>query len=252
MRVPSIVLPAKTAHTATVIFLHGLGDSGSGWEPVAQMLAPQLPHVKWILPNAYGLLLSCYIHTSNSSNRPMQRVTLNMGMQMPAWYDIKSLENRTTGEDEDGMWKTVAQVSTMIQTEISGGIPSERIILGGFSQGAAMSLLSGVSMEHKLGGLAVLSGYLPLSTKIQDVRIICIDLNYANLTRRFVDSTRKTLMHKHPSLWLTVSRMKLSSTHGANQVPRNSLIPGTPWISSRTRTWVTLDPQKSLEISCTL
>lgn len=52
MRVPSIVLPARTAHTATVIFLHGLGDSGAGWEPVAQMLAPQLPHVKWILPNA--------------------------------------------------------------------------------------------------------------------------------------------------------------------------------------------------------
>lgn len=99
----------------------------------------------------------------------MQRVTLNMGMQMPAWYDIKSLENRTTGEDEDGMWNTVGQVSSWIQTEVAAGIPSERIILGGFSQGAAMSLLSGVSMEHQLGGLAVLSGYLPLSTKIQEV-----------------------------------------------------------------------------------
>jgi len=62
---------ALTKHTATVIFVHGLGDSGQGWEPVAQMFKkdPELNHVKWILPHA-----------------PSKPVTANFGMVMPSWY----------------------------------------------------------------------------------------------------------------------------------------------------------------------
>lgn len=88
---------------------------------------------------------------------------------MPAWYDIIGLDPAAK-EDETGMWNTVDHISTLIQKEIDSGIPANRIVLGGFSQGAAMSLLHGLSTCTKLGGLAILSGYLPLLKKIQEVR----------------------------------------------------------------------------------
>jgi len=78
-------------HTATVIFLHGLGDSGEGWAPVTKQLGQYLPHVKFILPNA-----------------PVQPVTLNLGMSMPSWYDIYSLSHLEQ-EDEKGMLQSVLQ-----------------------------------------------------------------------------------------------------------------------------------------------
>jgi hypothetical protein len=63
-----VVVPAKSSHSATVIWLHGLGDSGSGWAPIAQQLS--LPHVKWIFPNA--------------GSRP---VTINGGTAMPVFIN---------------------------------------------------------------------------------------------------------------------------------------------------------------------
>ena len=67
----SLVVPAKTAHSATVIFSHGLGDSGAGWSFLAEQLGSSFPYVKWIFPNA-----------------PMVPITINMGMKMPGWYDL--------------------------------------------------------------------------------------------------------------------------------------------------------------------
>ncbi|KAJ3320262.1 hypothetical protein HDV06_005406 [Boothiomyces sp. JEL0866] len=148
----AIVQPTAK-HTATVIFLHGLGDTGLGWEPVGRMLAPAFKHVKWIFPHA-----------------PHKKVTLNMGMAMPAWYDIYFLDKSTSREDEPGMMATVEQINTLIKSEIDAGISSEKIVLGGFSQGAVMTLLAGLTTNHKLGGLVALSGYLPLSTKIESIK----------------------------------------------------------------------------------
>lgn len=76
MSVPAISIPARAVHKATVIFSHGLGDSGAGWSFLPELFASQgvLPEVKWILPNA-----------------PNSPVTINGGMKMPSWYDITSL-----------------------------------------------------------------------------------------------------------------------------------------------------------------
>ena len=55
-----------------VFFMHGLGDMGMGW---AQLFAMQAhPKVRYVFPSA--------------NNMP---VTLNMGMEMPSWFDIKNL-----------------------------------------------------------------------------------------------------------------------------------------------------------------
>ena len=73
-------------------------------------------------------------------------------------------------EDEDGMLKSSSQINALIDEEISRGTPSDRIVLGGFSQGGALTLLTGLTSEKKLAGLVVLSGWLPIGEKVKTVR----------------------------------------------------------------------------------
>ncbi|KAI0784853.1 Phospholipase/carboxylesterase [Abortiporus biennis] len=147
---------ARTKHTATVIFVHGLGDSGYGWQPVADMFSqdPALNHVKWILPHA-----------------PKRPVTVNGGTLMPAWFDILSFNRKSEddGDDEEGMLQSRESLIELIKNEVQSGIPSERIVLGGFSQGGVMTLLTGLTSEQKLGGLIVLSARLALKTKMTEM-----------------------------------------------------------------------------------
>ncbi|KAJ1727759.1 hypothetical protein H4S06_000215 [Coemansia sp. BCRC 34490] len=146
---PAAIVRARGTHTASVIFIHGLGDSGHGWVPVAQILSQSLPHVKFIMPHA-----------------PEQAVTVNGGFRMPSWYDIKSLEKIAGDEDEAGMNASMMKINDLIRSEVDAGIPANRIVLGGFSQGAALTLFTGLQSERRFAGLAVLSGYLPIRDKI--------------------------------------------------------------------------------------
>jgi len=160
----SLIVPASSKHTATVIFSHGLGDTSAGWSFLAETLGPKIPFVKWILPNA-----------------PVQAVTLNMGMRMPSWYqpmsralsppqfDIAALD-AAGNEDERGMLESVRAINQIVGQEVDSGISPARIIIGGFSQGAVVSLLCGLTSERKLGGVVVLSGFLPLRSKLPSMR----------------------------------------------------------------------------------
>ncbi|KAI8820646.1 Phospholipase/carboxylesterase/thioesterase [Fimicolochytrium jonesii] len=139
------VVNAPKTHTATIVFLHGLGDSGHGWVPVAKMLSPILPHVKWVLPHA-----------------PSRPITVNFGMAMPGWYDIHKL-GPGGKEDAEGVMSSIAQVSKIVDDEIKAGIAPERIVVGGFSQGGALSIVYSLASGIKLGGFLSLSGYLPLT-----------------------------------------------------------------------------------------
>ncbi|EMD40368.1 hypothetical protein CERSUDRAFT_110964 [Gelatoporia subvermispora B] len=144
------VAPLKK-HTATVIFVHGLGDSGYGWKPVADMFKtdPAFHNVKWVLPHA-----------------PPMKVTANMGMEMPSWFDIYDFKPNTP-DDEAGMLRTVHLLNQLITNEIDAGIPASRILLGGFSQGGAMSVVTGLTTERKLAGIVALSAWLPLKDKLK-------------------------------------------------------------------------------------
>eukprot|EP01125_Pyxidicula_operculata_P022289 TRINITY_DN9027_c0_g1_i1.p1 TRINITY_DN9027_c0_g1~~TRINITY_DN9027_c0_g1_i1.p1 ORF type:complete len:265 (+),score=27.46 TRINITY_DN9027_c0_g1_i1:42-836(+) len=139
----TVVLQPKTKHHGTVIFLHGLGDTGYGWAPVMELIQPQSPHIKFIMPTA-----------------PSRPVTINGGMRMPAWYDIKDLSDRAS-EDYEGLEETKERVLEIIEEEVRSGIPPSRIVLGGFSQGGACALYIGYSCKRKLGGVMGLSCYLP-------------------------------------------------------------------------------------------
>jgi predicted esterase len=86
-------------------------------------------------------------------------------------FDIRTLDkiSAENQEDEAGLLQSKGEIDKLIANEIDGGVPSERILLGGFSQGAALTLLPGLTTERKLAGLAVLSGYIPIRTKTKAV-----------------------------------------------------------------------------------
>ncbi|CAE6527363.1 unnamed protein product [Rhizoctonia solani] len=145
-----IVVPPRAAHTATIIFSHGLGDTGDGWKPVATMLASQFPHVKWVLPHA-----------------PVIPITINSGLEMPGWFDLYSLGKSDDKEDEEGLLRSSGLINQLVGAENAAGIPNERIVIGGFSQGAALSLVHGLTSEKKYAGLAILSGWFPMRKRLQ-------------------------------------------------------------------------------------
>ncbi|KAH7343877.1 Phospholipase/carboxylesterase [Rhizoctonia solani] len=148
----SIIVPPRAPHTATIIFSHGLGDTGDGWKPVATMLASQFPYAKWILPHA-----------------PVRPITINGGLEMPGWFDLYSLGKSDDQEDEEGILKSSALIKELVEAENAAGIPNERIVIGGFSQGAALSLVHGLTTEKKYAGLAILSGWFPMRNRLQSL-----------------------------------------------------------------------------------
>ena len=132
-----------------VIWLHGLGASGHDFEPIVNELClPESLHVRFIFPHA-----------------PIQPVSLNSGIQMPAWYDIHGLE-MDSQEDELGIKKISVEIHALIQQQIDQGISADKIVLAGFSQGGALTLYSGLQFSETLAGMLALSCYLPLRQQI--------------------------------------------------------------------------------------
>ena len=121
-------------HTATVIFLHGLGDSGHGWAPQMSAIKPPGVKVGFIhLKINIVVKITCSMTQVVCPSANKMAVTLNSGFQMPSWFDLKSLDP-SGPEDEAGVKAAAAYVNTLIEAEVAAGIPSERIVVGGFSQ----------------------------------------------------------------------------------------------------------------------
>jgi predicted esterase len=141
-----VVVKASETHgePAVVVMLHGLGDTGNGWAPQAQAFAKALPHIEWILPHA-----------------PQQPVSLNGGMKMSSWHDIKSLDN-IDAEDFKGLPESVALVHAILKEQMQKGVKPSRMMVTGFSQGGALSLMSGYQFHKTLAGIVCMSGYLPV------------------------------------------------------------------------------------------
>jgi phospholipase/carboxylesterase len=132
--------------TASIIVLHGLGADGNDFVPFAQelKLGPVGP-VRFVFPHA-----------------PTRPVTLNGGHVMRAWYDLLGMD-LVRREDETGLRESLQAVTALIDRERARGVPASRIVLAGFSQGCAMALMTGLRYPERLGGVAGLSGYVPLA-----------------------------------------------------------------------------------------
>lgn len=133
------------APTASVIWLHGLGADGHDFDPIVPALRLRGgPEVRYVFPHA-----------------PIRPVTVNGGMEMRAWYDIVAIQ-RGAREDEAGIRDSSAAIGALLRREIERGIPADRIVLAGFSQGGAVALYAGLRYAEKLAGIMALSAYLPL------------------------------------------------------------------------------------------
>lgn len=80
-----------------------------------------------------------------------------------------TLDERSRDTDEAGILESRAYLYSLIQSEVSQGISSDRVVLGGFSQGGAMSLFSGITAPFKLAGIVGMSCWLPLSHKLKEL-----------------------------------------------------------------------------------
>lgn len=145
----SIEIETAPNPTVSVIWLHGLGADGNDFVPIVRELdLARGPAIRFIFPHA-----------------PVMPVTINAGYAMRAWYDILGTD-LSQREDEAGLRKSQRLVEQLIAQEKSRGIPADRIILAGFSQGCAMTLHTGLRYPEKLAGLLCLSGYLPIHPTI--------------------------------------------------------------------------------------
>jgi phospholipase/carboxylesterase len=145
----AIEVETGPAPRAAVIWLHGLGADGHDFEPIVpELRLPASKPVRFIFPNA-----------------PHRPVTINMGMRMPAWYDILQLGGGP--EDEGGIRESQAQVESLIAGEVKRGVPHDRIVLAGFSQGGAIVLQTALRQRERLAGVMALSTYLPLREKLE-------------------------------------------------------------------------------------
>jgi phospholipase/carboxylesterase len=151
MSLEAIEITTGPAPELAVIWLHGLGADGHDFEPVVPELGLRFS-MRFVFPHAR-----------------IRQVTVNGGMPMRAWYDIYGW-GRNGPEDSAGIRASAAAVSSLIDREIELGIPAERIVLAGFSQGGAVALFSALRESRPLAGVLALSTYLPLADTLAKER----------------------------------------------------------------------------------
>jgi phospholipase/carboxylesterase len=150
---PRIELESAPNPTAAVIWLHGLGADGNDFAG----LVPELdlkgcPPIRFVFPHA-----------------PSIPITINGGYVMPGWYDLYGMD-LVSRQDDRGIQKSEWAINALIENEVARGIPYERIVLAGFSQGCAMALHTALRLPHKIAGVMALSGYLPLADRFPSER----------------------------------------------------------------------------------
>ena len=134
---------------AAIVWMHGLGADGHDFAPIVPELTLPVP-VRFVFPHA-----------------PMRSVTINQGMVMRAWYDIRAVAGQRR-EDGEGVRASQTQIEALLARERARGITADRLVLAGFSQGGAMALHTGLRHPERLAGVMALSCSLPLADTLAD------------------------------------------------------------------------------------
>lgn len=150
---PCVEIEPAAEARAAIIWLHGLGADGNDFVPVIPLLnLPASMAIRYILPHA-----------------PAMAVTVNNGAVMPAWYDVMDFDAERKYNHDD-LVKSSTAIQALIDREIERGVPSERIMLVGFSQGGAINFHAGLTYGKKLAGMLALSTYFPSARTVTEVR----------------------------------------------------------------------------------
>jgi phospholipase/carboxylesterase len=147
---PCVEIEPKKRATHSIVWLHGLGADGNDFVPI-------VPHLGLDRGLDSGLAVRFVF-----PHAPRIPVAVNMGMVMPAWYDVRGPDLRQ-GQDEVGIRKSAEQVRALVEREIERGVPSRNIVIAGFSQGGAMAVFTALRYEKPLAGVIALSTYLVLA-----------------------------------------------------------------------------------------
>ncbi|MFT5705797.1 MAG: phospholipase/carboxylesterase [Oceanospirillaceae bacterium] len=145
-----IIKDTHASPDAAVIWLHGLGADGNDFVPaIPHLQLTQDIKVRFVFPSA-----------------PERAVTINNGMQMRSWYDIKAmLPQRVT--DEQQLQESVGQVAQLVADLVDQGIAAKRILVVGFSQGGAVAYELALTTNSNVAGVAAMSTYLPRSLAVE-------------------------------------------------------------------------------------
>jgi phospholipase/carboxylesterase len=148
-KIEFIAVEPDGAPDSSVILMHGLGADGHDFEPLVEELQlPESPAIRWVFPHA-----------------PVRPVTVNGGQRMRAWFDVTAI-NESAPEDEAGIRASSESIGVLIRAEREQGIPAERIILAGFSQGGAMALFTALRWPERLAGVLAMSCWLPMAASL--------------------------------------------------------------------------------------
>lgn len=149
----TVEIEPEGAVRSSVIWMHGLGADAHDFEPIVpELRLPDTLGIRFVFPNA-----------------PIRPVTVNGGMRMRAWYDVLSMD-LPRQEDPDGVYASERAIYDVLEREKKRGVPAERIVLAGFSQGGAMALHVGLRYPDRLAGILALSCYIPLASKLSGER----------------------------------------------------------------------------------
>lgn len=145
-RLETVEIEPRLAADAAVVWMHGLGADGHDFESlVPQLRLPAGPAIRFVFPHA-----------------PVRPVTINGGQRMRAWYDVATFDRRAP-QDAAGIRASSLAIGALVTRERERGIPAERIVVAGFSQGGAMALYLGPRWHERLAGVMALSTWLPLA-----------------------------------------------------------------------------------------
>jgi len=131
-----------------VLWMHGLGADGHDFVDIVPALGLRDTPVRFVFPHA-----------------PMRPVTINRGMVMRAWYDVRD-DGGARREDEPGVRAAQTWIEALIARETARGVTPARLVLAGFSQGGAMALHTALRHPERLAGVLALSCFLPLADRV--------------------------------------------------------------------------------------
>ena len=145
----AVVVETGSQPAGSVIWLHGLGADGHDFEPIVpELRLPAALPLRFVFPHA-----------------PVRPVTINGGMQMRAWFDIRSFDVDSV-PDIDGIEASCAELDALVDAEIARGVAREHIVLAGFSHGGVVAMHTALKSPEPLAGLLALSTYLPLADRL--------------------------------------------------------------------------------------